>query len=740
MANFQEQLNSLLSGGGAAKPATTGTETAPKETKFSAELKSILARKSDIGRDIEDAKVASIVMPDTTGLPENKKRQIQTEYLAKNLEARGKHKEAFDLRQSEAGYQKFSKGFLAPLYQGIGDVASGVGSALEFAGDKFGFDSFKGTAERLKSYGETTQETFRNVEVEEKLGDFDWGDLFKPEFYHQNILRATPFTVALLPASLAATYAGAAAGAAGGAAVAGRLAMGAFGKTVLQTLGKVGGGLVANTVLSRPLESAIEAGQTYFEMLEKTGEKELALRAGDKVFKNNIKLSGLDTLEALLVLTPTKKIPFIGSSKLMKGVIGKTAAIGGKTAATGAMGATEEILQEKFSVEAQGEEFSLSDPSTKQAGVVGFLMGGLIAGGGEVFSSFQNNVIKKLPKEAQTEHKAEMDKNIKAGDTADTAKLKATEKVASKYKKEIKTAVEKEIANEGVKIPEQDARSIVEKAGAKFEGMQETGTENLVMFTDEKTGSTLAIEESKVSNESIKQKIVESRKKFGVDTDISEKTKPLEAARETKKKKPTLAPSKKQLTTEKPVEISGKKKESRYFTRVKEDLQLENFKTPDYTPVKAKQDAAKAVNFVEKNYNDALAIAMNQKENNTNIRTTTIRSAIAARAKEAGDINLQAQIESRKSLALTRAGQEVEAAKYDLYPNSASTFISAVMKERIKKAGKFKVVETKDGNIQVDPKSVDEGIKNKSKSLSKKINSKVASTVKVQEVINSILC
>jgi len=421
------------------------------------------SRRSEVERQNDLRKKGAMT---ATGLKQagtSEARQERLNSLVEKLRDRGMHSQAEDIIEAEAkvsGYDWLKSApmrFVAPYLQGVGDVASGAGAATEFIGDKFG-GAFSGTAKKLTDFGTVTQENYRNLEVEQKLGEFDYGDLAKPEFYHQNLFRGLPFVISMLPAGYASFGAGAlAGGAAAGAATSAGL--GAFGSSLVGAISNVAATGVSSLAIQRSMEASIEGGQIYKEVLNKTNDKEMARTAGNKVFMNNLKLAGLDTMETLAAFTPASKIPFLKSSKLLKSSLVKTT---GKVLATGAMEATEEILQDKFGKEAMGEEFSLSDPETQQAGVVGALMGGVMAGGGEIMSrrgnqtatveesqqvleNVLNDVESELPAEIKNELAKQKEIEKSKGFDEKTSTVRALDKVTEKNKDVIDNILKKQI-------------------------------------------------------------------------------------------------------------------------------------------------------------------------------------------------------------------------------------------------------------------------------------------------------
>jgi hypothetical protein len=221
----------------------------------------------------------------------------------------------------------------------------------------------------------------------------------------------------------------------------------AFGTTVLGSIGAA--------AVSRPLESALEAGSTYQEALDRGMSQEDADNAANSVFRKNLSLAGMDAVEFATAFLPTNKVPFLKSSGLLrKGVTTVT-----KLGATGAMEATEEIMQEKFQREAVGDKFSLSDPATKEAGVIGGMFGVTMGGAGDVFTNIQQGVVDNLGKKERKDFEKEKAVQLKAGLPEEVAQLKALDKIAVTHKNNVKQAVKVQVSNiKKTAQKEQDAR------------------------------------------------------------------------------------------------------------------------------------------------------------------------------------------------------------------------------------------------------------------------------------------
>ncbi len=248
---------------------------------------------------------------------------------------------------------------IASLETGIGDilmVSSGVA-------ERFGYSD---VASKLSTTGAQLQRSA----VPTSSADFEVSDLLNPEFYATKIARTIPFALALAPLAIGGFYAG------GGVAAAVGLG------TIWQMI--VGG--LAGAALSRPLESALEAGGSYNDAIARGKTEKEAEEEFDEVFRNNMTLVGADAFQIAIALAPTPKwVP----SALVKGGLARTVRIGGKIIIVGLSEGGEEVYQDLIQRHARGEEFQL-DPISKEVFAIGFVMGAGMGLGGDVISGIVN--------------------------------------------------------------------------------------------------------------------------------------------------------------------------------------------------------------------------------------------------------------------------------------------------------------------------------------------------------------
>lgn len=275
---------------------------------------------------------------------------------------------------------------------GFGDVLSTAGGAAQWLGEKTGLNFLEDAGKEMQERGERTAAIW-GTEYDK---DFSWKSFFDPKFYITTVARSAPFMASLIPGMYA--------GYAGTSAAAAARGFGAFGRHVL---GSLGAGL-----LSRPLESALEAGATYIEAQKRGMSKEEAEKAADQVFDKNLNLAGMDAAELALAFAPGGKIgdKFSKLSKIAKGggKLGEIARAGIKLGGSAAMEAGEEGYQEYIQRSALGEDFSLKDPEVQQAMAIGAIYGGGMGGIGAAYDYIKGKTIKDMsPKQ-----RAEFDKKV----------------------------------------------------------------------------------------------------------------------------------------------------------------------------------------------------------------------------------------------------------------------------------------------------------------------------------------
>ena len=276
--------------------------------------------------------------------------------------------------------------FGASLRGGVGDTVKLAGSAAEWQGkDKL--------AATLKQAGADISEGFDSKQV-----PFTWKSWFDPDWYANNVARTIPTTAALIPAMVIAYKGGAK-----GAAMRG---FGKFGQAVI--------GSLAGAAASRPLESALEAGNTYEDAISRGLSVEEAEAAAQKVYEANLSLAGLDAAQLALAFAPQGKLAGIA------GKIGKTGVAASKLAGVALTEAGEEGYQQAVQQSATGADqrgilAQMLNPNTemKESMAIGGLFGVGMGGAGvinDVFANpadlpdrIQQDVAANLPPELKTQ-------------------------------------------------------------------------------------------------------------------------------------------------------------------------------------------------------------------------------------------------------------------------------------------------------------------------------------------------
>ncbi len=371
----------------------------------------IFGGKFEVGEDVNVEEQLSIPKEEASKLtPIDKSWYVRQFDLF--VEWRNKTNESIDkLLGGGILGEKGQKSFIA----GSGDIISILGGISR----RFGQDDI---GEELSSFGSTLQ----NMAPPSNLGDFDISDLADPEFYQTKVARTVPFALSLAPLAIGGFY--------GGAAIAGALGIGTIGTMII-------GGLTS-AVLSRPVESAMEAGGTYDDVLAQGGTEQEAKEAFDKVFRENLLLAGLDAWEIGIALAPTPKwVP----SQLVKSGLAKVIRVAGKMIIVGLTEGGEEAVQDIIGRRAKGEEIKL-DPVMAEAIALGAIMGLGMGFGGDVITG----VIEKGKKVIPTNRKKQFDLDVEGfkaeGFNQELAELKALDIAAQDP--QTREAIEKVIAEE----------------------------------------------------------------------------------------------------------------------------------------------------------------------------------------------------------------------------------------------------------------------------------------------------
>jgi len=267
---------------------------------------------------------------------------------------------------------RFAQDVWKPLTASAGDLAVSAGGASRWLGaDGFG--------ERLSEGGQ-----FLQVQgPPDTLGEFTWEHFYNPRWWSTKFARGFGFTLWMVPAMIVGSWAG--------AAVAGVAGAGRYGTLLLRSLGATG--------VARPLESALEAGQTYDEAMVKWGDRLRAKQASDEVFWNNMKLAGSDMAQLLVTFAPAPARTF--SNMIARGLV-KTTTIGGRVVFDAVLEGGEEVLQINWQREALGEPV-VWDAEAQESFALGVATGGFLGSGAVVYTSIKDQTIQALSPELRAQ-------------------------------------------------------------------------------------------------------------------------------------------------------------------------------------------------------------------------------------------------------------------------------------------------------------------------------------------------
>lgn len=135
----------------------------------------------------------------------------------------------------------------------------------------------------------------------------------------------------------------------------------------------------------------------------------------------------------------------------------------------------------------------------------------------------------------------------------------------------------------------------------------------------------------------------------------------------------------------------GRTKNSRLYERMTEQLLSSdptryglNENTGTYNQLNLKDDAQKALDFLEKNPAEAIAVSLGLKEAPQGQTTTGISIATALKAREENNYKLYSEIMNSTSMRLTRAGQEIVSVRGQFTDDSPENFIKRLIDSRMR--------------------------------------------------------
>lgn len=277
---------------------------------------------------------------------------------------------------------------------GVGNIYSNVGYGLKMVG----YNPYN-LSQKLIDYGERLRQTYIPPNIETKkfglenlLPSFkerevsDWERYTNPEWLALHTIAAVPATLSLIPAAIVGAYMG------GYTATA--MGLGAMGRWILSSLG--------SSLLSTPIESAMEASQAYETAIKQQKSHEESREIARNVFeKNMLLLSGSNALGFGMAFRPVSTV----SSSMIPFLAKRIMSSSGNILGTGIMeGFVEERLQETFQMEAEGKKvsyFDLSNDRLNDASVIGAIYGIGLGGVGSVWTNFVEDIASDMPESSE---------------------------------------------------------------------------------------------------------------------------------------------------------------------------------------------------------------------------------------------------------------------------------------------------------------------------------------------------
>lgn len=362
-------------------------------------------------------------MPDLSVLPDQKKAEDALSMAATfDLLPSNVYRNYDTINQNMSNRELHGKAF-----------ASGFGNTYKLAGSALEWQGFDEQAKVYRDFGERLTKAYAFPMNEEEVS---WKNLSDSKWWATNVTQSIPFTLSLIPAALVAAYAGA------GTATA--VGLGALGRLVL--------GAIGGAVVSRPMESALEAGGVYEEELRRSGDVGKADEAANTAFWLNMTLTGLDAAEFAAAFTPLRMLGSSATKSLARRIL----ATGGKLGVVGGLGAGEEIGQTIIEQVSLGDEIDWS--KTKTPAFVGGLFGVGMGGAGSVYTALRGRVVKDMPVDTKKELDKAISEGLAEGMSQQNAELRALDKIAETPEGEehIKKIVEE--LKDPTTIPKEEVR------------------------------------------------------------------------------------------------------------------------------------------------------------------------------------------------------------------------------------------------------------------------------------------
>ncbi|MDP2729579.1 MAG: hypothetical protein Q8O55_03740, partial [Dehalococcoidales bacterium] len=331
------------------------------------------------------------------------------------------------------------KGVSGPKGKAAAAFTAGVGDLVANTGGVFKWLGAEGIGDKIARAGQ-----FMQVQAKpDTLGEFNWKQLFNPEWYATTGIRLVPNIMALaIPGVGAYGLAG---------SIAGKVALGAVGRAIITG---IGGG-----ALSRPVESAMEAASAYDQARAKGLSHEEAEQVANKVFKNNLTLAGLDAAQIAVAFMPMPvKLRF--GNAIARGLV-RTAMVGGKLVVIGLTEGGEEFSQEMMQLSAMGDKRGLTEllkePFMQEVFALGALMGVGMGAGGDILMRVENRIVQSLTPKQRAQVDTSRADFVAQGMADEVAFTKALDQLLNKVPEvakvvpEIVKQVEQEITLEQLK-------------------------------------------------------------------------------------------------------------------------------------------------------------------------------------------------------------------------------------------------------------------------------------------------
>lgn len=296
----------------------------------------------------------------------------------------------------------------------------GAGATIENLGDIANWQGKDNLGNVLKTAGQSIEKGY-----EPKRIPLSWDAVLDPDFYANNVASTIPMTASLIPLMYG--------GWKGGKFMGAKAGLGKFGQTIIAS--------IAGSALSRPVESAMEAGGVYDEAIQKGMTREQANQAAQEVFEKNLALGGLDALQLGLAFVPggaiSGRLARMASSpagKLGIKAATKTAGLGFEVGSE----ALEEGAQQAFTQQALGDDersilqqiFVNPSDEMRESMFIGGLFGGLMGASGEVKDHIEKRVADNLPPEMKTQVAQSIENSMDQGMSEEDATEKALNELA----------------------------------------------------------------------------------------------------------------------------------------------------------------------------------------------------------------------------------------------------------------------------------------------------------------------